>query len=620
MAAPIPHYLQYPAFDCRSEAVGIRWTKWINRLKNNIFVAYDISDDTRRKALMLTQAGDESHEKELSDPKLTLSQLVEFARTLQLTDNQHKEMTSNNNDGQASTTAPVNRIQRKKPQAYKSSYRKAQSNSGQPASDNICVNCVVGVNGVPINMMIDTGSSVDVVDESTWQKLQPSPTLEDAHTTLIPYGSINWEAFTSCQYPGLSEGVGKLKNFSVKFHIDDSVQPIALPHRRVPFHLRQKVEDKVRELEDLDIIEEVEGPTPWNAIRDTLKGLDGVLNVSDDILVYGRSNEEHDKRLHATLQRLHTCGLTINKDKCRFGQSSLTYLGYTFSREGVSPDPQKVSDIQNAPTPENATEVRSLLGLANYCARFILSVASITAPLRELARKDTEWSWTQRHQDALEDLKSALTSDAVMGYFDPTKQSEVLVDASPVGVAAVLTQKSGDEMTVISYASRALSSVEQRYSQTEREALAVVFGCEKIHLYLYGSHFIILTDHRPLLGIFNNPRSTPPARIERWVLRLQQYDMMLQYRPGKDNPADFTSRHPGNSASCSRAEIIGEEYINFLAQASTPIALTLDGIRAATAGDKEMQDVIKAIRSDIHIKPSISRLMRNGHLGQNRYS
>ncbi|XP_014667395.1 PREDICTED: uncharacterized protein K02A2.6-like [Priapulus caudatus] len=196
-----------------------------------------------------------------------------------------------------------------------------------------------------------------------------------------------------------------------------------------------------------------------------------------------------------------------------------------------------------------------------------------------------------------------------MGYFDPTKQSEVLVDASPVGVAAVLTQKSGDEISVISYASRALSSVEQRYSQTEREALAVVFGCEKFHLYLYGSHFIILTDHRPLLGIFNNPRSTPPARIERWVLRLQQYDMMLQYRPGKDNPADFTSRHPGNSASCSRAEIIGEEYINFLAQASTPIALTLDGIRAATAGDKEMQDVIKAIRSD-RWSPEISQYQK----------
>ena len=109
-----------------------------------------------------------------------------------------------------------------------------------------------------------------------------------------------------------------------------------------------------------------------------------------------------------------------------------------------------------------------------------------------------------------------------------------------------MTQKDQDQNTsnVIAYASRALSQVEQRYSQTEKEALAIVWGIEHFHLFLFGADFTLITDHKPFRLIYNNSRSRPPARIERWFLRLQQYNFRVICMAGCENPADFLSRHP----------------------------------------------------------------------------
>ena len=99
-------------------------------------------------------------------------------------------------------------------------------------------------------------------------------------------------------------------------------------------------------------------------------------------------------------------------------------------------------------------------------------------------------------------------------------------------------------MHIIAYASRSLTEVEKRYSQTEREALAVIWGCEYFHIYIYGKPVVVSTDHKSLVAIFNKPRSKPPARVERWTLRLQPYQATIVYKKGEENPADFMSRHP----------------------------------------------------------------------------
>ena len=329
-------------------------------------------------------------------------------------------------------------------------------------------------------------------------------------------------------------------------------------------------------------------------IQKALQGIPGVKNISDDIIVYGPSQAAHDQTLQKVFQRLREKGLTLNQSKCAFNKPNLDFFGYSFSAAGVSPDPNKVSAIQNAETPKTASEVRSFLGLTNYVSRFIANYATITEPLRGLTKSGTTFIWSTEAQQAFDELKTRITSDTVMAYYNTAAQTELIVDASPVGLGAVLTQKSqnandSEEVRIVAYASRALTDVETRYSQTEKEGLAIVWGCEKFHLYLYGSTFNLITDHKALELIFRNPRSKPPARIERWLLRLQQYDFTVTYRPGDGNPADYLSRHLESNRPHKRS--VAEEYVSYVAQHAVPKAMTLEEIISATRTDATLQAV-----------------------------
>ena len=164
-------------------------------------------------------------------------------------------------------------------------------------------------------------------------------------------------------------------------------------------------------------------------------------------------------------------------------------------------------------------------------------------PLRELTKKNTPFQWTEQHCKSFQEIKDVLTSNTVMAYFDGNKQTDVIMDASPWGLSAILSQHTAgsDDRKIVS---RSLSPVEQRYSQTEREALAIVWAVERLHVYLFGGHFTLLTDCKPIELILNNSKSKPPACIERWNLRLQEYNFTAVHTKGVDNPSDFLSRHP----------------------------------------------------------------------------
>ena len=164
----------------------------------------------------------------------------------------------------------------------------------------------------------------------------------------------------------------------------------------------------------------------------------------------------------------------------------------------------------------------------------------------------------------------------------------------------VLSQKDpdSDKRKIIAYASRTLSSTEQNYSQLEREALAFVWSCEHFHLYLYGAKFTVFTNQQPLVYVFSNPASKPSARLERWSLRLQSYDITICYQPGTGNPADYLSRHP----SCGVApntwqEKVAEEFVNFLAETSTPKAINLNDVKSAMKNYATLQVVMKAVQT-----------------------
>ena len=314
------------------------------------------------------------------------------------------------------------------------------------------------------------------------------------------------------------------------------------------------------------------------AIRGVIQGIPGTLNISDDIIIHGKGTKRHDEALKAVLNRLREHNLTLSKAKCEFHKDRLEFFGNIFSKDGLSADPRKVAFIKNASPPENVSELRSLLGMASYCSRFIPNVATITDPLRELTKKNAKWTWGKAQEEALTKLKTHLTDDTVLlGYFDRTKQTEVIVDTSPVGLGAQKEPNTEGPGRVIAYTSRALTNVERQYSQTKREALAIVWTCEHFHLYLYGNSFNLVSDHKPLEIIWNNPRSKPPARIERWGLRLQPYSFRVTHKPGKDNPADYMSRHPDRTtpAVTARQSKVAETYVNFLSDHATPKAIRL---------------------------------------------
>ncbi|XP_038063006.1 uncharacterized protein LOC119733689 [Patiria miniata] len=393
------------------------------------------------------------------------------------------------------------------------------------------------------------------------------------------------------QYADRFTGIGMLKNIQCKLHEDKTVQLIALPHCRIPYHVRKKVENELEKLLCLDIIAQVRNePTSWvppihvvekphrpgeirmcvdmrnvntaikrerhitptidvilaqvngstvfskfdvnagyhqvelapesrhltvfsthkglfcykrlnfgvcsaaevfqDAISSALRGLAGTLNISDDILVFGRTQQERDARLAACLQRLRECNPTLNKDKCRFGKSRVEYSGHVFSSTGISPDKKKVDAIQNVSEPTNASEVRSFLGMI--------------------------------------------------------------------------------------------------------------------------TNFIVITDHKPLVPLFNNPHSNAPTRIERWLLKLQEYNFTVEYQQEKLNPADYMSRHPHEQPrTTSRKQRLAEEHVNFISANAVPEFVTFDTIRTATRKDPVFQSAIDALTTH-----SWDTLLKNPHSQQ----
>ena len=176
--------------------------------------------------------------------------------------------------------------------------------------------------------------------------------------------------------------------------------------------------------------------------------------------------------------------------------------------------------ILEAREPENVSELRSFLGLANYSSRFIPHFTTLTEPLRRLTKKDTPYVIGEEQRTAFQTLKKRMADAGKLAYFNKNAPTKVVSDASPVGLGCVLLQKQGRDWVPVHYASRSLSECERRYSQTEKEALGLVWSCERLHAYVYGMKFDLETDHKPLETIYG-PRSKPCARIERWVLRMQ---------------------------------------------------------------------------------------------------
>ena len=280
-----------------------------------------------------------------------------------------------------------------------------------------------------------------------------------------------------------------------------------------------------------------------------LAGIPGVVVYLDDILVTGTTEKEHLRSLEEVLRRLDKSGLRARKSKCLFMAPSVSYLGHKIDAEGLHPLPDKLQAVKAAPTPRNVSELKSYLGLLTYYGKFLPNLSMRLQPLYQLLTKDCQWKWSKAQEKAFQESKDLLQSSQLLVHFNPQLPIILACDASAFGIGAVLAHLMPDgSEKPIGYASRTLNKAERNYSQLEKEGLSCVFGIKHFYSYLFGHPFELITDHKPLLGLWGEKKPTSPqasARIRRWALYLSLFEYTLKFqRTSAHSNADALSRLP----------------------------------------------------------------------------
>lgn len=322
------------------------------------------------------------------------------------------------------------------------------------------------------------------------------------------------------------------------------------------------------------------------AMYDAAKGLlwNTVLVYMDDWLIPSKSWEEHLIALRKVFKRLREVNLKVKYEKCGFGKNSIKVLGHRVSEKGISPDEDKLLSVKEFPRPKNVKQVRSWLGLSNYYRMFIPKYAHLTRNLASLTKKNARFQWKEEHEKEYQTIKEKLLTAPVLRHYDPSLETELVIDASDYGIAAIIAQKEKGEKAarVVAYASRNLKEPELRYFTTEKEMLALVFGTTVFRNYLWGIKFTVITDHASL-RYWNNIKN-PSSRLMRFMLRLSELDFTVVHKAGKLNTAaDALSRAPTDDPNYD----VNEESLPCL-------NMTTDNLSTLQLKDPELEAIIKA--------------------------
>ena len=286
------------------------------------------------------------------------------------------------------------------------------------------------------------------------------------------------------------------------------------------------------------------GATFCRLMRKVLDKLPNIESFVDDIWVYSNSFEEHLTHLENLLKRLREVGLSAKPSKCNIGCEEVDCLGHRVGVEGLKPNVEKVKAVEDMARPETKKQVRSFLGMVGFYRRFIPNFSAIAVPLTDLTKKNSPnkiKEWTDCHEQAFQTLKQRLTNYPVLRLPSFNEPFILQTDASDDGIGAVLLQEEDGIKFPIAFASKKLLPREKNYSVIEKECLAIVWSIEKFHRYLFGSKFVLETDHEPLRYLQTAKTLNP--RIMRWALKLQPYSFSIVAIRGRDNiGADCLSR------------------------------------------------------------------------------
>lgn len=281
-------------------------------------------------------------------------------------------------------------------------------------------------------------------------------------------------------------------------------------------------------------------PATFQRVMDTiLRDISNefVIPYLDDIIVYSKNKEDHVQRLRQVLDRIKKAGLALNLKKCKFFKEEIEILGCIVGQGIVKPDKLKVEALNKFKKPENIKELRSFLGLANYCRGFIPKLASMEIPLNALLKGQTKRStrkieWCKKSNEAFEEIKKSLNMETIRAQPNFNKKFILTTDASEYAIGAILSQEDEDGNDKMVYAfSKAMDSAQKNYSVTDKELLAVVKATEHFRRYLLGKEFVLRTDHKALVHLAE--AKNPTSRMLRWALKLQEYQYQVEYLEGE---------------------------------------------------------------------------------------
>ena len=331
-------------------------------------------------------------------------------------------------------------------------------------------------------------------------------------------------------------------------------------------------------------------PSTFQRVMDNvLRGLQNVICLVylDDIIVFSTSLQEHMINLEKVFQRLRESNFKIQMDKSEFLKLETAYLGHVIGRDGIKPNPDKITAVNKFPLPTNATEIKRFLGLLGYYRKFIPNFAKVTKPMTQCLKKGSKIDiHDPEYINCFEHCKTLLINDPILQYPDFSKEFILTTDASKLAIGAVLSQGSIGSDKPIAYASRTLNSSEINYSTIEKELLAIVWATKYFRPYLFGRKFVVVTDHKPLKWMMS--LREPNSRLTRWRLKLSEYNFSVVYKEGRYNV---------NADALSRIEINNEDVSSVAVQHSEKTRSAI-GSTTATVHTSEESPILEIPISD----------------------
>ena len=359
----------------------------------------------------------------------------------------------------------------------------------------------------------------------------------------------------------------------------------------------------------------VQGTSPASSeiqkrIRETIKNCPNTVHIKDDIVVYG-TRENHDGFLRNTLRTLQEKGITLRPDKCKLRKSEIKWFGYIFSKAGMSTDPDKCKVIKEWARPKSAKEVKSFLQTVQFNAKFLAgsddqeSYPTLTEPLRDLTKKNATFVWGTKHQRSFDEITKRLCSERVMAPYDTKRKTRMYVDSSPAGTQATVAQlhtfNHEEVWKPVNHTSRSWTKAEAAYGQIERESNGILTGMMMNKMYTLGTFVEIVTDHKPLIPLYNSATRPKNLRVDRHRTKLLPFTYKLIHEPGESSPCDYGSRHPTSHQITTVEEnewCIEDDldvFVNRVISDNLPHAITIDELKEECTSDSQIRDLMASI-------------------------